>query len=418
MESSDKLTKTMSNMMIAYIMTGGISSNIIIFIWPSLDIAQIVILKVLPLLLIMIAHFKYYTLFGRIKEEWLFFILYSFFVLYYLTAGKIYPAEELLSVPTSVTGYISRLLYLVCALTCYKTLFKNIDVRYLTFFMLILCTLPSILYISWFGIDRLQIYSAANFEDEFIGLLTLGYSNAVLVLISIFFWDKLADNKLLSLVLSVLLLFASGLILIVCTKRGPLFWTLISAFCILYFKNVRFIKFIGAIVCVVLLLYVFGKEIISFISDIAPKSGERIMATIYEGDTANRIGGSDDSVYGVAWSQFLRSPIWGSYFRIISTNMFKGLYPHNIFLEILISMGLIGFVPFWDLLRKVFVRSRKALRSNYTDNQYLIVILFLCSFTHLMTTGTILLNVAFWTLLFAIINIDSFKIIAKESTVR
>ena len=110
----------------------------------------------------------------------------------------------------------------------------------------------------------------------------------------------------------------------------------------------------------------------------------------------------ENSGYILGIEQFLKSPIWGDYFRITDNNsFFKGCYPHNLFIEIAMTMGLIGLIPFLLLLKKTYINVIKLLQSQET-NKISCVCLFLSVFLQLQTTGSIVLNGFFWFFLYLI----------------
>lgn len=99
-----------------------------------------------------------------------------------------------------------------------------------------------------------------------------------------------------------------------------------------------------------------------------------------------------DYLFEEAWSMFLNYPLLGDQFVLRST----GGYPHNIFLEVLMALGLIGFVIFSILI----INLLKKLQSfrKYDRCFIVFVILFLLSFGLTFTSGNIYQNVEFWNL--------------------
>ena len=152
-----------------------------------------------------------------------------------------------------------------------------------------------------------------------------------------------------------------------------------------------------------IILCVSGYLLLDFVLDkiaeIAPLTAGRIRDAVYYGDTASRFDASQkgDSGYYLAVNQFLSSPVWGSYYRLISNGIFKGCYPHNVFLETMISMGLIGLIPMLYMVVKIFKKSFYLIRNGLNEPYKLSFLLFLSIFFSLFTTGTILLNYGFWT---------------------
>ncbi|MCK7575649.1 MAG: O-antigen ligase family protein [Chromatiales bacterium] len=82
------------------------------------------------------------------------------------------------------------------------------------------------------------------------------------------------------------------------------------------------------------------------------------------------------------WQQFLSNPVFGNSLEADSVKF----HPHNIFLEILITTGLFGFIPF-IFLSFVFFE----IKRDYSKNsQYSwVVAIFIISFSQNMFTGGI-----------------------------
>jgi O-antigen ligase len=79
--------------------------------------------------------------------------------------------------------------------------------------------------------------------------------------------------------------------------------------------------------------------------------------------------------------QFLDDPIFGNSLEA----EFIGLYPHNMLLEVLITTGLIGFIPFLLFLFNVLYKARLIIKKH---NEYSwMVFIFLQAFTQNMFSG-------------------------------
>ena len=202
--------------------------------------------------------------------------------------------------------------------------------------------------------------------------------------------------------LFIFVVLVEGYILIELTKRGPLLWAMINvAICFFYKNKNKFQYFVVLSLVAMLFLYNFD-IILDGISSISPSTGERIYRSIYEGDTAKRfdLNNQAESNYILGFHQFLTSPVYGSYFRLITSNLeFRGVYPHNVFIEILMTMGMIGFIPFLIFLKRVF-NNMFHYAGCMTCSQMSLFSLFLAFFFQLQTTGTIVLNMCFWILFY------------------
>ena len=141
-------------------------------------------------------------------------------------------------------------------------------------------------------------------------------------------------------------------------------------------------------------------SIIGGIGHVSSHAAEKVESTLKEGDTNGRfdVNNPEGSTYLIGLNQFFQSPLWGSYFRLVTEHRsFKGAYPHNVFIEILMTMGLLGFIPFIAFLVKSWKKVNKVLKKeNCTDGKFACLILFLSTFLQLQTTWSIVLNLSFW----------------------
>ncbi len=87
-------------------------------------------------------------------------------------------------------------------------------------------------------------------------------------------------------------------------------------------------------------------------------------------------------VQSTAIADFLDSPIIGKHF--IDMNWGPGLYPHNIMIEILMALGLIGAIPLYALIG---VSMYRALR--FRTHLTFYAIIYFVSFAFLQTSGAI-----------------------------
>ena len=114
-------------------------------------------------------------------------------------------------------------------------------------------------------------------------------------------------------------------------------------------------------------------DVISIIENFSPFLAERVEMTLIEGHTSGRM--EEEGAYGYTIKQFMNSPIFGSYFRIVTPNLtWRGMYPHNIILELLITFGVVGLIPFLYFLKIIFIKLRKSFCydiSNINSNTFL-----------------------------------------------
>lgn len=120
------------------------------------------------------------------------------------------------------------------------------------------------------------------------------------------------------------------------------------------------------------------------------------IATIYLGDTvftrflsikSDIDSGSSSAIRAMVWAdslrQFLDNPIFGSSLEADITHH----HPHNIFLEILISTGVLGFTPFLIFIIICLYKSFHVARN--MPNMFWIPVIFLQGFSQNMFSGAI-----------------------------
>lgn len=176
-------------------------------------------------------------------------------------------------------------------------------------------------------------------------------------------------------VISCLILLRSG-------SRGPLLSSLgIIVYCLIFgTKNtVRSLFTIVGLYCVWL---IFSDDIVQIINDISPILKQRMF------DRTDQL--SDRSVfYEYAWNSFCESPIWGAHFAV-KTSVKNIMYPHNIFLEVLMQLGIIGLTIYSYTLISALKSVNCTLRRR-TPGRW-VSILFLQMFFMLIVSGSMTLE--------------------------
>ncbi|MFS0596013.1 O-antigen ligase family protein [Peribacillus frigoritolerans] len=103
---------------------------------------------------------------------------------------------------------------------------------------------------------------------------------------------------------------------------------------------------------------------------------------------------------------FIKSPLWGNGIGVFGVNNTLGLYPHNLFVQLLYDGGLILTVPIVYLLLSCTIRIFKTTQLN--QGFPLFILLFSTSIPRLMVSADIWKVQTFWMLLaFVIVNFSS-----------
>ena len=377
------------------------------------------ILRVLALVPLFIFQISNYGI--RIKEKnglW-FFIIYTVYIFSYLELFPVYRMGDLKHVPASIWHFFYETVQILILLSCAETITRHLKVKKFLILSFFASVLPSVIVIQYIGVEILQVFGQERDDDDFISKLALGYCNAPLMVLSIIFFKKILKDKWLSMFFATIIILMSSYVILMCGERGPIVWSFMSLVICFFLLAKKISRYIVWTFILGVILYINVDFVLLGLSQLAPRTAERVELTITEGDTSNRFDTDNEegSTYIIAWNQFLSSPIYGSYFRLITNNpSLRAHYPHNVFLEIMITMGLLGFIPFLFLLYKAWKVVRKTFKQRqYTEGQLGCLVLFLSVFLQLQTTETIVTYQAFWLFFYIICNIGKF---GKESSVR
>lgn len=389
--------------------TSSVSINVLNIFMPLLG-SITGMLRNVTLLLLLMFQIKHYGIRIRGKYGFIFFVAYSFYIFLYLNVFTVYKIDELFHAPTSNFNFFYRtaqvLIYLLCAESVIRH-FNGTKFLFVSFFTSII---PSIFFIQYVGIETLQVLGQDKDSEEFINSLILGYCNGPLIVIGILLHNKLLKNKLLSNLFAVAIIASASFVLMAGGERGPIIWTAVNLVICLFLTVKKVGRYVFLMLVCGVLFFLNFDSIIEGLEKVAPHTAEKMESTVKEGDTNGRFDpdNPEGSTYIIAWNQFLTSPLYGSYFRLITNHRaFHASYPHNIFLEMMMTMGLLGLLPFVYLLLKAWGKVRKSFKCRkYTESQLLCLVLFLSEFLKLLTTGTIVSNTTFWAFFYIVCNFN------------
>ena len=357
------------------------------------------ILNYLILFCLYIYQGRHYKI-GLKKSPYIFFFIWYFFMIFlYMTILRVYPLDKMASVPSSVIGFIVSFFRLLLYIMCAETIVKKFCLWKFMMLAVGVSILPSLLYIQVVGVEAIQMSEITKIDEEYLSGLTMGFACAPIFVCCLFYINKVFPSSLLSKIYCLLIITAIIYIYLSLGKRGPILWTLINIF-ICYYVIKK--KHVGIFISIFILSFVFyqSKDIIfEKIAETNPKTANRIKKSIEEGDTDGRfdLDNPKGSTYLIGLSNFIENPVTGSYFRLKTNySQFKGHYPHNIFIEILMTLGIFGFAFFMYLLIMAYQNCCKLFRGNRTSTNMMFMILFLSSFLMMQTSRSLLLRVDFW----------------------
>ena len=329
-----------------------------------------------------------------------FFVIYCAYILGDMTIFRKYPLDQLAAIPSSVFHFFRTFLLSIGYLYCAETIVHHFSVQKYLIVSVVVCTIPSLWYVQYVGIEAIQNFEIVKGGDDYLSGLTIGFANAPIFVLCLFFMKTLFHKKILSYIFTIVVIIVIAYLFLALGKRGPIFWTVVNIFvCFLFITRHKTKKILFFLLIVVVIAYFNLGSMIDAMKDIAPKTGSRIESSLVEGDTNGRLDFDhpESSTYLIGINNFVSSPIWGNYFRLITNySHFKGTYPHNVFIEVLMTMGILGFVPFVFLLWKAYFNSTSIFRREYTSNQLAFLVLFLSSFLMLQTSRSIVFRMDFW----------------------
>ena len=275
--------------------------------------------------------------------------------------------------------------------------------------------LTIVLFAIWIMIESIFVYlknSGIGFINAMGGnYLGIGYTcgmGGLIILTYALFESKSVSKKFLMMILFSLLLY----IMLVAGGRGPLLMMVVAALIPVIFafrfsitkliKVKRYIfPFLGIIVLAIVLIgYLFIEK------HVAMTTIYRVLVLFEPG--MGRSGGARMSMWLSSVSLWVDNPLFGSgiggYPIIMGYGDFRS-YPHNIFLEIMVELGLVGLFLFVMLLFVSF-RSLGTLRAVRNDPIRLIILML---FT--FTTGRALISGDLHSnrLLFMVIGLMAFR---------
>lgn len=218
------------------------------------------------------------------------------------------------------------------------------------------------------GIGRI---SQLTYEtgEAVISPLALAYSGALTIILCLYklIYENITKKEKTYLLVTIILSF---ILFFLGSTRGALLAVLLCLLSFLYFGNLRNkLRFT--------FLFILGIPLVIYgVEATGSAIFKRSQATLETGDSSGR-----EPLWNAAIDEFISNPILGG--RIEVSN----IYPHNIFLEVLMATGIIGFILFMIFLLKSFKKGFNAAKINriYTIPFFI----FICAISQHMFTGAL-----------------------------
>ena len=330
-------------------------------------------------------------------------------MMYVFTTASVYIGQDAAyrELKSFVAIFFSYLSLCFPILMTYRLLLYGSAFQKKSILVILMTLLALIFYVTWGELsvnERIMKARMSSSLDDDGNALVGGYTficACAVLLSSVFYAFRLCDHKILRL----------GLLLITCFL---LFFIIRSLYTIaliagvlgmlatIRIKNMRF--FVPVIIALPYFFPLLLQWIINILGegDIKYRMMEihslLITGTLGEGDLAARM-----KLYGRGLVAFCSSPLWGNYSL--------GFNPHSTIIELLASVGLLGFVPFVIILKKTF-RQVQNIQPQWSIASVFIAFLFMAMTNPIH--ASLPLNITMW--LFVPLLYDNVSLLnAKES---
>ena len=256
-------------------------------------------------------------------------------------------------------------------------------------------SLMSVYIVIFSVVAFVQFGSLADIRDERLSLnkvnpISLSYVCSSFILYYVIFWRS-SKRVALEAILSIPVLIP---IIAMARSRGMLIATAgaLAVYIILLRGSKRMLALVGlGMVGFVLGYYIFPEYLELMIGAV-----ERIDANT-DMSTAGRVV----SFYG-AWQQFLDDPLMGRYV----TEQITSFYPHNIYLESLMAVGLLGSILFAIHLLQAMRSASGIIRQERSQKAHIFIsLLFLRDAIGAAASGGIWSVSGFWITSFTLVAI-------------
>lgn len=327
------------------------------------------------------------------KIQFILFLIYSSILTYELYYSKIIPLDDCSGVDEMSSYLRSTITIAILSLLAYPISMHVNFVRFAKLTTILILIFTSIysyrIGFMWytFAYDLSKADASLYLPSGFIGGLVMSGFVGLMLCCNLYLYNKWSSNKFLNYILFSIILVIGLVQQAMLVERGPLLFFIMTMIIVFASKGVLASKYAFGLIGVLLILVLFSDELISLMQNLFPAISEKFTDTTGSG----RYG--EGSITNAAIKQINEYPILGYHCRITQSSCL-GVYPHNIILELIMTVGLFITIPFLYLLYKASVQSYKLIK--YGKPESLIAIIFIFRLLRLMTSGTIVTNIQFW----------------------
>jgi len=273
----------------------------------------------------------------------------------------------------------------------------SLDFKRINYLMILNWTYYILFAILLYSILFRNIYDSTLRSSGILKLSVLiyGHYGASLIILSIYKIYKMNNNFInkiiysFGIIIGVVTIFVSG-------SRSPLIAIMITLI-YFYYKKLNLLKSTIIISLVLLVISNYYMDIIALIDIYFPNTFfDRILTDL---NNYNSMAGRElHLMFGI--QEFIKNPILGNSF-VITTHPLGGAYPHNIFIEAFMALGIFGgFLFLFINYRALSITSNIVSKTNYEW----IGLLFIQFFVFSLFSGNLYSSTFYWIFLILVMN--------------
>ena len=263
-------------------------------------------------------------------------------------------------------------IFLICIPGFFSVMvsYKSIDLDKSLWWIFILTAMTMVLTLFsnqalLIGTNEVSGRQGGNAAISTIAFGHFGTSSILLGLFALFKKDIKTYLKIISIPLIILGTFC----MLRAGSRGPVMALLVVVFFWVFSSQKNLGLSILKLLVIAVITVIFTDFLLTLIGNISPIIESRLRVTIYEGSTGGR-----DPYYTHAVKAFLDSPVWGKQFALYFPDKTFD-YAHNILLDALMGLGLIGGILLTYFLAVAIKKTYLAIK--YKDRHYWIFLILL-----------------------------------------
>jgi O-antigen ligase len=257
--------------------------------------------------------------------------------------------------------------------------YKYIDINKSFLFILISIGISLTIFLAS-GLDGQGGRQGGNIA---VSTITFGHFGVTAVILGIYSFLFKKINFIFKIFL-IYLIFIGVFVMLIAGSRGPI----LALIVVLMFWIFSYIKrpsyAVVSIILASILSLIFMDYILELMGEVSPIIESRLRSSIYDGDTSNRT-----VIYKLALDMFFDSPILGKQLFIIYTDD-KIEYAHNLILDALMGLGIVGGISISYFLIQAFKKSYRLI--HIRDPNFWIVLLLIQQIVMNMLSGAFYYN--------------------------